>query len=200
MVVEKNKRKVKEEENGSDSDNNYQGEEDEEEDEEEEAVEEKDDDEGGNGGAGGDEEEMAEGGEVYQIGGMDSEEKEIEEGRGDLFKSSFLKDFGALGDSYIDIHVEEDSEEDPDEDTSNFQPSLTENQDLPSSENWQDVLGWLYKKLKDHFSMDDLVMSLQYIIDGGGEDDIANGGRVFKTASASRSLPKEEDKKKLHLK
>ena len=61
-----------------------------------------------------------------------------------------------------------------DEDTSNFQPSLTENQDLPSSENWQDVLEWLYKKLKDHFSMDDLVMSLQYIIDGGGEDDISS--------------------------
>jgi hypothetical protein len=43
--------------------------------------------------------------------------------------------------------------------------------------------------------MDDLVMSLQYIIDGGGEDDIADGGRVFKTAPASRSLPEEEAKK-----
>ncbi len=31
----------------------------------------------------GDEEEMAEGGEVFLIGGMDSEEKEIEEGHGD---------------------------------------------------------------------------------------------------------------------
>ena len=128
---------------------------------------------------------------------MDSEEKEIEEVHGDPFKSSFLKECGALGDSYIDIHVEEDSEEDPEE----------EKQDLPSSENWQDVLEWLYEKLKDHFSMDDIVKSLQYIIDGGGEDakvlntvnlcedDIEDGGRVFKTASASRSLPKEEDKK-----
>jgi hypothetical protein len=55
--------------------------------------------------------------------------------------------------------------------------------------------------------MDDIVNSLQYIIDGGGEDakvfntvnlcedDIEDGGRVFETASASRSLPKEEDKK-----
>ena len=52
-----------------------------------------------------------------------------------------------------------------------------------------------------------IVKSLQYIIDGGEdamvlntvnlcEDDIEDGGRVFKTASASRSLPKEEDKKK----
>jgi hypothetical protein len=83
VVVEKNKRKLKEEENVSDSDNNdhkLEGEEDDEDDEdeeeeEEEEEEEKDDDEGGNGGAGGDEEEMAKGGEVCQIGGMDSEEK-----------------------------------------------------------------------------------------------------------------------------
>jgi hypothetical protein len=34
---------------------------------------------------------------------MDSEEKEIEEGHGDLFKRSSLKECGALGDSYIDI-------------------------------------------------------------------------------------------------
>ena len=50
--------------------------------------------------------------------------------------------------------------------------------------------------------MDDIVNSLQHIIDCGGakvfntvnlcEDDI---DRVFKTASASRSLPEEEDKK-----
>ena len=117
----------------------------------------------------------------------------------------------ALGDSYIDIHVEEDSEEDPEEDTSNFQPLLTENQDLPSSENWQDLLEWLYKKLKDLFSIDDIVKFLQYIIDGGEdamvlnivnlcEDDIEDGGRVFKTASASRSLPKEDDKKESALK
>ena len=76
-------------------------------------------------------------GEVFQIGGMDSEEKEIEDGHGDPFKSSFLKECGALGDSYIDIYVEEDSEEDPEEDTSNFQLSSTENQDLPSSESWK---------------------------------------------------------------
>jgi hypothetical protein len=148
---------------------------------------------------------MAEGGVVCQIGGMnsegergvvemDSEEMEIEEGHGDSFKSSFLKKCGDLGDSYIDIHVEEDSEEDPDEDTSNFKKP-TKNQDLPISDNWQDVLEWLYKKLKAHFSMDDLVMSLQYIINGGGEDNIADGGRVFKTASAFRSLSKDEDMK-----
>jgi hypothetical protein len=147
---------------------------------------------------------MAEGGEVCQIGGMDSEEKEIEEGHGDPFKSSFLKECGALGDSYIDIHVEEDSEEDPEEDTSNFQPSSTENQDLPSSEN---LLEWLYRQLKDLFSMDDILKSLQYFIDGGGEDakvfntvnlcedDIEDGGRAFETASASSSLPKEQVKK-----
>jgi hypothetical protein len=75
-----------------------------------------------------------------------------------------------LNDSYIDIHVEEDSEEELEEDTSNFQPSSTENQDLSSSENPKDVLEWLYKKLKDHFSMDEIVMSLQYIIDGEGKD------------------------------
>ena len=43
--------------------------------------------------------------------------------------------------------------------------------------------------------MGDIVKSLQYIIDGGGEDDIEDGGRVFETASASRSLSKDEDKK-----
>jgi hypothetical protein len=37
---------------------------------------------------------MAEGGEVCSIGGMDSEEEEIEEGHGDPFKSSFLKECG----------------------------------------------------------------------------------------------------------
>ena len=62
------------------------------------------------------EEEMAEGGEVCQIGGLDSEEKETEQGHKDPFKSSFLKEYGALGDSHIDIHVEEDSEADPEED------------------------------------------------------------------------------------
>jgi hypothetical protein len=39
---------------------------------------------------------MAEGGEVCQIGGTDSEKKEIEEGHGDPFKCSFLKECGAL--------------------------------------------------------------------------------------------------------
>jgi hypothetical protein len=60
------------------------------------------------------------------------------------------------------------------------------------------VLEWLYKKLKDHFSMDDIVKSLQYIIDGGGEDDIEDGGRVFKTASAFEieSIDEESDKKR----
>jgi hypothetical protein len=92
---------------------------------------------------------------------------------------------------------------DLEEDTSNFQLSSTENQDLPCSDNVQNLMEWLYnKKLKDHFSMDDIVSSPQYIIDCGGakvfntvnlcEDAI---GRVFKTASASRSLPEEEDKK-----
>ena len=66
------------------NDQEWEGEE-----EEEEENEEKEDDEGGNGGGGGDEEEMAEGSEVCQIGGMDSEEKEIEVGHGDRFKSSF---------------------------------------------------------------------------------------------------------------
>ena len=69
-----------------------------------------------------------------------------------------MKECGALGDSYIDIHVEEDSEEDPEEDpeedTSNFQPSSTENQDFPSSGNWKDLLEWIYEKLKDLFSID----------------------------------------------
>ena len=85
MVVEKKKRKRKDEENISDLDSNDQ--EWEGEGGEEEEVKEKDDDKGGNGGAGGDEEEMAEGGEVCQIGGMDSEEKEIEEGHGDQFST-----------------------------------------------------------------------------------------------------------------
>ena len=65
------------------------------------------------------------------------------------------------------------------------------------------MLEWLYKKLKDHFSIDDIIKSLQHIIDGGGEDakvfntvnlcedDIEDGGRVFTTASASRSLPEK---------
>ncbi len=117
------------------------------------------------------------------------------ETRPDSFKSSFLQECGDLGESYIDIHVEEDSEEDTEEDISNFQPSLTENQGLPSSDNWQDLLEWLHNKLKYHFSMGDIVKSLQFIIDGEGEDDIEDGGQVFETASASRSLSKEEDKK-----
>ena len=45
--------------------------------------------------------------------------------------------------------------------------------------------------------MDDIVKSLQYIIDGGGEDDIEDGGRVFKTASAFEIeyINEESDKK-----
>ena len=56
--------------------------------------------------------------------------------------------------------------------------------------------------------MDEIIVkSLQYIIDSEREDaevsntvnlcedDIEDGGRVFQTASASRSLPEEEDKK-----
>jgi hypothetical protein len=31
-------------------------------------------------------------------------------------------------------------------------------------------LEWLYKKLRNHFSTDEILMSLQYVIDGGGED------------------------------
>ena len=62
---------------------------------------------------------------------MDSEENTMEEGHGDSFKSSFLEECGDLGDSYIDIHLEEDSEADTEEDTSNFRkPSSTENQEL----------------------------------------------------------------------
>ena len=100
----------------------------------------EEEEEGGNGNAEGNEELMAEEGHVV-----------------DSFKSSFLEECGALGDSYINIHVEEDSEEDLEEDTSNFQPSSTENQDHSSLENWQDVLEYLYEKLKDLFSMDDIV-------------------------------------------
>ena len=44
--------------------------------------------------------------------------------------------------------------------------------------------------------MDDIVKSLQYIIDGGGEDDIEDGGRVFKTASAFEIKPIDEDSDK----
>jgi hypothetical protein len=88
---------------------------------------------------------------------MDSEEKKIEKGHGDPFKSSFLIiECGALGDSYIDIHVEEDSEADPEEDTSNFQPSSTDNQDLPSSDILFAVLclSWFtYKPRQHHLSM-----------------------------------------------
>ena len=51
---------------------------------------------------------MAEGGKVRSIGGLDSKEKQIEKGHGDPFISSFLKECGALGDSYIKIQVEED--------------------------------------------------------------------------------------------
>ena len=92
---------------------------------------------------------------------MDSEEKKIRE----TFKSSFHEEWVDLGDSYIDIHLEEDSEEDTEEDTSNFKkPSSTENQELSSSENCQDVLEYLYGKLKDLFSMNDIVKSLQYIL------------------------------------
>ena len=95
VVVEKEKKNRKDEENVSDLDSNDQEWVGEKEGEEEE--EEKEDDEGGNGGAGGNEEEMAEGGEVCQIGGMDSEEKETEQGyHGDPFKLSFFQECEAL--------------------------------------------------------------------------------------------------------
>jgi hypothetical protein len=46
---------------------------------------------------------------------------------------------------------------------------LIENQDLPSSDNPQEALEWLYTELKDVFSMNVILKSLQCIIRGGND-------------------------------
>ena len=46
---------------------------------------------------------------------------------------------------------------------------MIENQDLPSSDNPQEVLEWLYTELKDVFSMNVILKSLQCIIRGGND-------------------------------
>ena len=91
---------------------------------EEKEVEEEEEDEGGDGVAG----------RGYDSDSNDIEATEIR--HGDSFAASFYIKSGALGESYIDIDVDEDWEEE----TSPFQPYLSENQDLPSSDNPQEVL------------------------------------------------------------
>ena len=83
---------------------------------------------------------------------------------GDPFAVSFFQESGALEESYIDNDVAEDWEEE----TDTFQPYLNEN---------QEVLEWLYTELKDVFSIDLILKSLQCIIRGG--DDAVDSNIVI---------------------
>ena len=88
---------------------------------------------------------------------MDSEEKDTEQGHGDSFH-------GDPSIPYIDIHVnnihvEEDSKK------------KTRKKILPIFNHHQlKTKIFQVKRIQDHFSMDEILKSLQYVIDGGGED------------------------------
>ena len=78
---------------------------------------------------------------------------------GDPFAVFFFQESGALEESYIDNDVTEDWKN---------QSYLNEN---------QEVLEWLYTELKDVFSMDLILKSLQCIIRGG--DDAVDSNIVI---------------------
>ena len=170
VVVEKNKRKRKEEEEDEAEGKEEHGDEGEEEEDEAEGEEEHGDEgedgvEGGEGAGRDEAEEMAGVGDDFEanIVGKKENSNDIEETE-DAFAASFYQERKKLENSHFVI----DDEEDWEEESAPFQPYL------PSLDNPQAVLQWIYAELKDVCSMDVILKALQKIMRGGDDAEDSN--------------------------